>query len=917
MAGDMSMPEPLLMTKISLPIVRHRLVPRNELLRQLREGLQDGHLLTLLSAPAGYGKTTTIRMWVREAGQNVAWVTLDKSDNDLRQFLTYVLTALQQAGDNLGQAAREVVENTQQINLQRILGLLINDLYALDQPIVLVLEDYHLIDNETIDQVIEVMLNQAIANLHLVITTREDPNLPLTRLRVRNQLTEIRAIDLSFSLEEARDFFSNVMGVNLSQKEMEILKNRTEGWVAGLQLAALSLKDSDDPTRFVEAFRGTHRHVLDYLIEEVLNSQPEDVREFLRRTSILDQLSPALCQAVTGQVASRKYLQYLENNNLFLVSLDEERTWYRYHALFRELLKNQLLQAEPERVDDLHERAAEWYQNNGFIQKAVEHAFHISNNSKVSQLVETHAIPMLYQGEVSTVVGWFDRLPESLMLSSPILCIGKAWSLALLQRQTRTEEVEQALQAADDALDLAHADEALRHLIAGHIASIQAFLMQSPAVAGKKAEQLIETSQKAQQLLPEDEKGIRSVNALNIGYGYTVLADLPAAERAYKQAFEDGVAGGNWYAAIYGAIDSIVIAIIRGQLKDALQLCEVNIDRFNQLLAGQRFPPIGDLYILKGSILLEQNRLAEAEQLVTHGLSLVRWTGEYEAHIRGYSALTRLRSIQGDWTGMLKSLKMLDETRPEVAIYAQALRHRLSIRDWAAHKTSLEEAHLWVAQAAVRFNNVPDITGVDPVSRMSFQAYLSVAHTLTRLAVRDPQAYALRDVHTYFARQESFADSHALIGWLVEIWIVRALMYHVEGSVEDAHRLIQAALSTTAQQGYFRIFLDESDLVRPLLEAAEARLKDKDLSASVKRLLEALPGETAQGKTNLVDAETLSDRELEVLRLLAAGQTYKEIGQQLFLSLNTVQFHIKSIYGKLSVNRRVQAIEKAREKKLI
>ncbi|HLE92244.1 MAG TPA: hypothetical protein VI753_13925, partial [Anaerolineales bacterium] len=315
---------------------------------------------------------------------------------------------------------------------------------------------------------------------------------------------------------------------------------------------------------------------MDYLIEEVLNSQPEEVREFLRRTSILEQLSPSLCEAVTGQEAGRKYLQYLENNNLFLVSLDEERTWYRYHALFGELLKNQLVQAEPERVDDLHERAANWYQKNGFIRRAVEHAFQISSSSKVSELIEKYAIPMLYRGEVSTVVGWFDRLPEHLRQSSPMLCIGKAWSQVLLLRQ-RSEEVEQALQAAEDALNLVNADEAMRNLVAGHIASIQARLLRLSALAGKRPEQLIETSQKAQRLLPESEKGIRSVNALNIGYGYEALADLPAAERAFKGAFEDGVAGGNFYAAINGPISLIVIAMMKGQLKEASQLCEANL----------------------------------------------------------------------------------------------------------------------------------------------------------------------------------------------------------------------------------------------------------------------------------------------------------------------------------------------------
>jgi LuxR family maltose regulon positive regulatory protein len=912
------MPDPLLATKVSLPILRHILVPRNKVLRQLSEGVKDEHLLTLVSAPPGYGKTTTIRMWVEEAGYPVAWVTLEKSDNDLKQFLTYLLTALGQAEDDLGHAALEVVENTQAVDLQRVLGLLINDLHELDQPLILVLEEYQLIENEKIDQVLESMLNQAVANLHLVITTREDPNLPLTRLRVRNQLTEVRAADLSFSLEEAGEFFSNVMGIHLSKHDTEVLEQRTEGWVAGLQLAALSLKGSEDPTQFVEAFRGTHRHVLDYLIDEVICCQPKEIREFLRQTSILDQLSPSLCQAVTGQVASRKYLQYLESNNLFLISLDEERTWYRYHALFAELLKNQLLQAERERVDELHERAADWYEKNGFTQKAVEHAFRISNGSTVSKLIEQHAMPMLYQGEVSTVVGWFDRLPESLTQDSPMMCISKAWSLALMQHQTRRmEEIQQALQTTDDALNRANADEALRNLIAGHIASIEAFLLQAPAFAGEKPEKLIKTSQRAQQLLPEDEKGIRSVNALNIGYGYAALADYPAAERAYQQAFEDGLAGGNYYAAVYGPINLIAIAIIKGRLKEALQLCETNIDRFNRLLAGQRFPPIGDLSILNGSILLEENRLMEAEQALTHGLSLIRWTGEFEALVRGYSALARLRSIQGDRSGMSESIKSLEETRPEVAMYAQALRHRLSAHDPVTNKTSLEEARHWVTQEAVRFDNLPEITGVDPVSDIFFRTYLSAAHILTRLAMRNPKAYSLLDVHKYLARQEKFAEAHKLVGWLIEVWIVRALTYHAEGKAEDARRLIQLALSTAASRGYFRIFLDEADLMRPLLESVEPRLKDNDLSAYVKRLLEAMPVESAQSTIHLTHAEILSERELEVLRLLAAGESYKEIGQHLFLSLNTVQFHVKNIYGKLLVNKRVQAIEKARELKLI
>jgi LuxR family maltose regulon positive regulatory protein len=910
-------PEPLLATKISLPILRQSCVPRREILKQLNAGLADHHLLTLISAPAGYGKTTTLRLWLEELSQPAAWVRLEKSENELSEFLKYVLTALQRAVDGLGRTALEMVESAREVNATQVLRLLIHDLYALAQPIILVLEDYHLIENPAIDAFLTSLLQQAIPTLHLVITTREDPSLPLSHLRVQNQLTEIRAADLRFSPTEAREFFTTVMSLDLSEQQVALLAQRTEGWIAGLQLAALSLKESQDPKTFISAFGGTHRHVLDYLLEEVLNGQPEEVRSFLRQTAILAQLSAPLCEAVTGQKKSPHLLRALERGNLFLVPLDDHRTWYRYHALFAELLKNQLLQTEPQQWDDLHARAAGWYQAHGYVDEAIEHAFQISDRTLVLRLLETSAFPLLLQGEVTTVAAWFDRLPDVALQTAPMLCVGKAWALALMQRQTSADEVERALQAADNALKLVHADEALRNLVAGHMASIQAYLMQLPTVAEENPEKLIAISQQAQQLLPETEKALRSVNALNIGRGYTVLADLPAAERAYQQAFEDGVAGGNFYAAIYGPINLIAIAIVKGALHDALQLCELNLERFNRLLSGQRFPPIGDLYILKGNILLEQNQLAEAEATLTQGLRLVRWTGEYEAHMRGYAAMARMRAIQGDRTGMAESINLLAQIRPDLAIYAQALHHRLSAQDWVANKASLEETQRWVLQETVSFDRLPDITGVDPVSRIHFQAYLSVAHCLARLAIQNPTAYALQDAHRYLARQETFADTHQLLGWLIEIWLVRALLYHVAGSAGDAYSLIQAALRVAAPRGYFRIFVDEGDLLRPLLASVEPRLKDKELSTFVNRLLAALPEAAIKGKSSPVDAERFSERELEVLRLLATGLTYDEIGRQLFLSLNTVQFHVKNIYGKLLVNKRVQAIEKARALHLI
>jgi len=348
-----------------------------------------------------------------------------------------------------------------------------------------------------------------------------------------------------------------------------------------------------------------------------------------------------------------------------------------------------------------------------------------------------------------------------------------------------------------------------------------------------------------------------------------------------------------------------------------LQLCETKITQFNQLLAGQRFAPIGDLYNLKGSLLLEENRLAEAEQAMTQGLSLIRFVRVYEAHIRGYSALARLRSIQGDWAGVLENLKALQETYSRSALYADALRHRLAVRDPAVNNATLEQAHHWVTQAVGGLNTLPDIDMVDLDSRIRFQTLLNTAHIVTRLASRNLHAYSLPSVHKYLARLEKFGSAHGLIGWLIEIWLVRALMYHVEGKAEQARRTLESALDASTARGYLRIFLDEADLLRPLLKTIEPRLQDKPFAAFAMRLLKAMPSEPAQAKPKAAAQELLSDRELEVLSRLAAGESYKEIAQNLFLSLNTVQFHVKSIYGKLQVNKRTQAIEQARALNLL
>jgi LuxR family maltose regulon positive regulatory protein len=937
------LPAELLTSKLYIPPLRPNLVPRPRLVELLNEGLRTNHKMTLVSAPAGFGKTTLVVAWLKQIGIPAAWLSLDEADNDLPRFLAYLAAALQQVDEGTGASILNALQSPQLPAIEKILTALLNEITIRTDPLILVLDDYHLLGEPAVLEAMEFLLHHQPPQLHLVLATREDPALPLARLRARDQLTEIRAGDLRFTQAETSSFLQGVMGLELSEQDVAALEGRTEGWAAGLQLAGLSIQKQADPTVFIADFSGSQRHILDYLTEEVLQQQPEGIRNFLLQTSILERLSGPLCDAVldVGTLErlnvvtfkrSHEILDYLDRSNLFVTPLDEERRWYRYHHLFSDLLRSQLARTHPEWIPELHRRASCWYEENGDIQAAIDHALQDTGLTQAARLIDQHTLSKLYQGEVATVVGWFDRLPEEILESAPMMCISKAWALALMQRGPRIGEVDLALKSAVHALDQVNASEALRDQIAGHAASIQAYLLQTPAMMGEKPERLIALSQEALRLLPEDEKGIRSVNALNIGHGYRVLADLEAASLAYKQALEDGLAGGNYYAAIYGPINLVTSALLVGNLREALQLCETYIERFNRILAGQNFPPVGALYILKGSILLEFDRLVEAERALTEGLDLIRWTGEYEAPQQGFTALARLRAIQENRPAMLEAVKSLEEAWPEGVFYAQALRHRLLIRHWPDDPDVLKNAQIWLIQSGIEFEKLSGIQGVDPMNMAYFESYLGAAHVLACLAkgkvgismpgismpgISMPDVYPIEHVQAYLERQQDFASAHGFISLVVEIAIARTLLYENTGMKEESLRMLEAALSAAAPTGLFRIFVDECEPLQALLKELKPRLTGEGLILYANRLLDSMTCERAKPETGERYSEQLSERELEVLRYLAQGLTYEEIGKQLFLSLNTVQFHVKNIYGKLLVNRRVQAIEKAREMKLI
>lgn len=906
----------LLSSKLFIPPLRPNLVPRPRLVQLLHAGLSINRKLTLVSAPAGFGKTTLVAAWLKELDHPTAWLSLDEADNDLRRFLTYLAAAFQRADEEIGGHLLSALQSPLLPETEKILTALLNEIALRDGPLLLVLDDFHLLSEATVLQAVEFLLSHQPPQLHLVLTTREDPSLPLARLRARDQLTEIRAWNLRFTQEETDSFLRIGMGLELSRQDVAALEDRTEGWVAGLQLAGLSMQRQTDLQAFIADFSGSHRYILDYLTDEVLHQQPESIRSFLLHTAILDRLSGPLCDAVTGRNDSDKLLAQLEAANLFCIPLDEGRRWFRYHHLFSDLLCNQLTRSQPQLVPELHRRASRWYEENGDIHAAVEHALQGPDLTRAAALIEQHAMPKLYQGEVAKVVRWFDRLPEKALESAPMLCIAKAWALALMRRGNYTGEVDLALKAAECALDQVKAGETLRNLVTGHAACIQAFILPT-ILRGGKPEKLIALSQEARRLLPESEKAIRSVTALSTGSGYMALADLEAARIAYKQALEDGLAGGNFYAAIYGPNDLVLCALLEAQLSEALQLCETYIGRFNQLLAGQNFPPIGALYILKSCIFLEYNRLAEAEQVLTEGLDLVRWMREYDAQNKGYTTLARLRAIQGDQAAMLAAISSLEDAWPEVAIYAQALRHRLSIRHWPADPDVQRDAYTWLAQSGIKFGELEAICSLDATSEAYFESYLCAAHVLARLVKRKPDLYPIEDVQVYLKRQHEFAKDRGVVRWAVAVAIARTLLYQVQGRKEEALKTLEGALIAAAPTGLLRIFVDECDPLQALLEELKPRLTDASLIVYANRLLEAFSCGAGEAEPDDRHQAQLSDRELEVLHHLASGLTYEEIGQQLFLSLNTIQFHVKNIYSKLLVNKRVQAIEKARAMNLI
>jgi len=913
---------PLLATKLYPPRRRANWVSRPRLVARLNQDFSQ-RKLTLITAPTGFGKTTLVSEWLTEKDEGgrqkdetgevttfhpssffphpfkTAWLSLDKEDNDPARFLSYLAAALQTVYPALGQSSFAAPS----LPLETALITLVNEIAALPETVALVLDDYHLIETEIIHQGLTFLLDHLPAQLHLVILSRTTPPLPLGHLRARGQLLELQAADLRFTSAEAAEFLNHVMGLSLAAADIETLEARTEGWIAGLQLAALSLQGLAPPdiSGFLASFSGSHRYIADYLVEEVLQRQPEAIQDFLLQTSILDRLCGPLCDAMLGKDEGGRMkdeknkffilhpssfiLEQLEQANLFITPLDDERRWYRYHHLFGDLLRN-LLQKKVGQagVAALHRRAAEWFEGHGLPAEAVSHALAAADAPRAARLVEQHARSLLSRSEMTTLLSWLQALPAELIRSQAQLSLFQAWASALTGQ---LDVVETYLQGAE-----------------GHPGETAA-IRGSVAYFRRDMPQAIGLYRQAFDLLPADNSFLRGAVALSLGVAYSWTGQVAQAGEALTQARTISQASGNWHVALTATWNLAQLEIEQGHLRQAADLCRQALE-----LPASTLPAAGGAYVCLGSLLYEQNELESAVTQVEKGIELGEQGADLAIVALGYLTLARIRLAQADPSGAL-----------EAAQQAEQLARRYNSRYWTAQATAYQ-ARVWLAEgqleAALRWAERSGLSPQNPVSYLAEIEYLTLARLLLAQK-KETEAVELLE------RIRQAAEASGRTGRVIETLILLSLAHEASIDTEQAVTSLDQALALAEPEGYNRIFLDEGPPMVELLKRMKAEGREARLKGYIEKLLLAhkkdeeksfhpssSPGASHSAVLHPL-IEPLSERELELLGLITAGLSNSEIAEKLVVTVGTVKWHLNNIYGKLGVRSRTQATARARE----
>jgi len=920
----------LLTTKLHIPPTRREFVHRPRLIEQLNEGLHNK--FTLISAPAGFGKTTLVSSWIYQIDEvgkqkeeqsisqtsRVAWVTLDERDNDPTQFWHYVIAALQTIDATQGETLLAILESPQPPSLESLVTVLINDLaeYQPDNeqmhPLVLVLDDYHLITTEAIHDSLNFLIDYLPPSLHLVITTRSDPPLRLSHRQGRSDITQIRASDLSFTTDEAEEFLNTLMGLDLSRTDITALDSRIEGWIAGLQLAALSLQDQVDRHTFVTDFAGNDRYIADYLVDEVLYHQPPHIQTFLLQTSILDKFCAPLCNAVTDQSQSRTILTQLERANLFLTPLDSQREWYRYHQLFSDLLRQRLSESsETSDITRLHQQASKWHEDSGDVIEAVNHASLAGDHQRVAHLIEQHATEFFNRFKINTMSKWIKTLPGNLLTDRPLLSMIYAWALVATGH---SKEAEQSLQSIEKGIDvnaeiitpteLQELDPEVRGTL------IEVMVVRSViAISRLNIRQTLELSQQVLPYLKDNSHphlynlplSLRPVVAFNMGLAYEINGEGNAAAEALSAAVTFGLEQENINLLPIAMARLAQLQTVQGHLNQAENTYRQAFKSATKSI-GRASPMAGIAEIGLGNLFYERNDLNCARKHFNTGIAMVKRWNHAESLLAGYTGLAMVKQAQGDGAGALTLLQ-------ELADMLQKFKAQMFL---PAVDTC--RARLWITQG-----NLAEAVRWQQTSNLSVDGDLSYQHeydyiTLARLLIAQE---GWDEAEGLIARLLDFAESGERGGRVMELLMLQALVFNEQGKSKQALASLSRTLTLAEPEGYVRLFVDAGPPMARLLYMAAAN----DLNHSyIDQLLGAFntrePEEEKAGKIESSSdsklVEPLSDREIEVLQCIAEGLSNREVAQKLSISITTIKSHTRNIYGKLGVNSRTQAVAKAR-----
>ncbi|MCZ7544242.1 MAG: LuxR C-terminal-related transcriptional regulator [Anaerolineae bacterium] len=882
----------LLQTKLTVPPVCTELVARPRLIEKCKHGLTRS--LTLICAPAGFGKTTLLCAWLSsEAGSAVpvAWLSLDDDDNDPTRFLTYLVSALTSATSVDGDAALSLLRSPQPPPPKAILTVLLSRLEAVPHRFALVLDDYHLITAAPVHEAMTFLLEHLPPQMCMVISSREDPPFPMARLRGRGQLTEIRADDLRFTVEEAGQFLWQMSGIKLDADQVMELDTRTEGWIAGLQLAALAMRGREDISGFISAFTGSHRFILDYLTEEVLRRQAESIQSFLLQTSILNRLSGPLCDAVTGRTDGQMMLEQIERGNLFLTALDDGRQWYRYHHLFGDMLRRHLQQSTPAILPDLYRRASAWYEQQGWASEAIEQALLSQDSELAAGLVDHFGDTLWMQGEIATLTRWLKVLPESTIRARPKLALSYAFLFGLLGSDVETEQ--QVLRAERLLLEDKQMPDGERTALLGRAAASRASLA---VLRGYEADIIIAAGNRALAQLPETDAYWRSWAMTMAGIAYYILnGDVAEAERLFAEAITVGENAHNSFTNMTALIHLSRLHMVQGRIQEAEAACE-------RLLAYAGDAILSGAGLLnRAAVRYERNDLAGALEDVLEGRRILQTYPARRVPLPGFVMLGWLKQLQGEESEARDLMRQAVEI-----VHEHDLRQTLfPVAAW--------QARLWLAQG--------DMTAaeqwadeIEPTAHDDLSPALEFEHmTLARIQMAQGR---LDEAQQLLARLFSAANSAGRMGQVIAICVLQALAASLQGDTDEALRRLAHALSLGEAEGYVRVFVDEGAPMAALLHEARARGIAVEY---VTKLLAAFDqGPPAKGVVPpepRVDGDigSLSERELEVLRLIADGASNREIAQTLVISVGTVKKHVNNIFLKLDAHSRTQVIAVARK----